>query len=95
MKVAAGGGSTCARDSDGSGRTSFAGVAVGVRGDMGGRSGDCDLDLARGRAWWGSSACVALSAGEVERVLVGEGMVNAGMLQQREQRSSLVQWSAS
>ena len=92
MKVAAGGGSTCSRVTGGSGRTNLAAVAVGVKGDIGGRSGDRERE--RERARWGSSTCDVLSDGDVDRVVVGDGMVKAGILQPG-QTSSLLQRSAT
>lgn len=82
-KVVAGGGRTCFCDSEGSSGARRAAAVVGVRGDTGGLSGDCDLERSPLR----SSDCAAVSMGEAERVFVGDGMVKAGILR-REQRTS-------
>jgi hypothetical protein len=77
-KAATGGGRTWFAAPEGSGRgASFAGAVVGVRGDTGGRPGERELSRSVSR----SSEGAEVSVGEVERVLVGEGMVNAGILQ--------------
>lgn len=76
--AATGGGRTCFSDAEGSGRgASFAGAVVGVRGDTGGRPGEREWERSVSRSSEGAS----VSVGEAERVLVGEGMVNAGMVQ--------------
>lgn len=98
-KVARGGGRTCLRVSKGSMGASCATETVGVMGETGGRAGDCDLDrtvsclmaawslVASNLSVEGTEAEVEDSEGEVGRVVVGEGMVKAGMMRRRGKTS--------
>jgi hypothetical protein len=78
----------CCGASVGTGGASCATGIVGVIGDTGGRSGDFDRDRDRdrnrdtGRSAAGTGEGTLVSRGDIGRSFGGEGIVNAGMLQE-------------
>lgn len=66
----------CSLESMGSTLASCATDTVGVMGDTGGRSGESERERVLSRSVEGA----VLSEGEVDRMSVGDAMVNAGIL---------------